>query len=216
MPGRVGCGATSEALVLPRTADVEVALADDMINQVLYGAWRGGLLEFVVPPDLAGASESLEVIDFVASGMLAPTASDCATPGELLAHIGDLRFDAHLVVLGKPMSFTAYSSMLVRLEIAVVDNSISVGIPEVLEIRTELTANEDNMIDAEGFVITQLEEGLSNKITSALGGGGLGGINLPVVDLSAQLGLPPGSATLAITAEGVVREPGTTVIEAHF
>lgn len=114
------------------------------------------------------------------------------------------------------MSFTAYTSMIVRLEIAIVDNSISVGIPEVLEIRTELGANEDNMIDAESFVIAQLEDGLSNKITEALGGGGLGGINLPVVDLSAQLGLPPGTATLAITAESVIREPGTTVIEAHF
>ena len=127
-----------------------------------------------------------------------------------------LRFDAHLVVLGKPMSFTAYTSMIVRLEIAIVENSISVGIPEVLEIRTELGANEDNMIDAESFVIAQLEDGLSNKITEALGGGGLGGINLPVVDLSAQLGLPPGTATLAITAESVIREPDTTVIEAHF
>ena len=114
------------------------------------------------------------------------------------------------------MSFTAYTSMIVRLEIAIVENSISVGIPEVLEIRTELDANEDNMIDAESFVIAQLEDGLSNKITEALGGGGLGGINLPVVDLSAQLGLPPGTATLAITAESVIREPDTTVIEAHF
>lgn len=216
VPGRVGCAATDEALSIPRSSDVEVALGDDMINQVLYGAWRGGLLEFVVPPELAGESESLEVIDFVASGMLAPTASDCRTPGELLAHIGDLRFDAHLIVLGKPMSFTAYSSMIVRLDISVVDNSIAVGISEVVEIRTDLSANEDDMINAETFVISKLEEGLSNTITDALGGGGLGGINLPVVDLSAQLGLPPNTAVLAITAEGAIRQPGTTVIEAHF
>lgn len=216
VPGRVGCGASEEALSLPRTSDVEVALSDDLINQVLYGAWRGGLLEFIVPPELAGASESLEIIDFVASGMLAPTASDCRTPGTLLAHIGDLRFDADLIVLGNPMTFTAYSSLLVRLEIAAMGNKVSVGIPEVLEIRTELSANEDNMINLESFVITQLEAGLADTITSALGGGGLGGIDLPVVDLSAQLGLPPNTATLAITAESVVRGPGTTVIEAHF
>lgn len=216
VPGRVGCAAAEEALTIPRTSDVEVALADDLINQVLYGAWRGGLLEFVVPPELAGESESLEVIDFVASGLLAPTASDCRTPGELLAHIGDLRFDAHLIVLGKPMSFTAYSSMIVRLDISVVDNSVAVGISEVLEIKTDLTANEDEMINAEAFVISKLEEGLANTITDALGGGGLGGINLPVVDLSAQLGLPPNTAVLAITAESVVRQPGATVIEAHF
>jgi hypothetical protein len=216
VPGRVGCGATDEALSLPRTSDVEVALADDMINQVLYGAWRGGLLEFIVPPELAGASDSVEVIDFVASGMLAPTASDCRTPGTLLAHIGDLRFDANLIVLGNPMTFTAYSSMLVRLEIAVNGTKVSVGIPEVVEIRTELTANEDNMINLEEFVTAQLESGLADTITSALGGGGLGGIDLPTVDLSAQLGLPPNTATLTITAESVVRGPGTTVIEAHF
>ena len=216
VPGRVGCAASGEALSIPRTAEVEVALADDMINQILYGAWRGGLLEFPVPPDLAGAGEGLEVLDFVASGMLAPTASDCRTPGELLAHIGDLRFDAHLIVLDKPMSFTAYTSMIVRLEVAVEGDAIAVGIPEVLEIRTELTANEDNMINAEAFIISKLESGLSNTITEALGGGGLGGINLPVVDLSAQLGLPANTAVLKITAESSVRGPGTTVIEAHF
>lgn len=216
VPGRVGCAASDEALSIPKTAEVEVALADDMINQILYGAWRGGLLEFPVPPELAGAGEGLEIIDFVASGMLAPTASDCRTPGELLAHIGDLRFDAHLVVLDKPMSFTAYTSMIVRLEVAVEGDAIAVGIPEVLEIRTELTANEDNMINAEEFIISKLESGLANTITEALGGGGLGGINLPVVDLSAQLGLPPDTAVLKITAESSVRGPGTTVIEAHF
>lgn len=216
VPGRVGCGAAEEALTLPRTAEVEVALADDMINQVLYGAWRGGLLEFVVPPEFAGDDPSVEIKKFIASGMLAPTASDCRSPGELLAHIGDLRFDAEMVVLGKPMTFTAFASMIVRLEVSVNGNKVAVGIPEVVEIRTELNANEDMMIPLEPIVAGQLESGLSDTITMALGGGGLGGIDLPVVDLSAQLGLPPGTATLTITAETVVRTPGTTVIEAHF
>jgi hypothetical protein len=216
VPGRVGCGVTTEQLVLPRAAEVELALGDDMINQVLYGAWRGGLLEFPVPASIAGDNPSLEVIDFVASGMLAPTASDCKNPGQLLVHIGDLRFDAQIVVLDKPMSFTAFTSMLARLEIAADGQGISIGVPEVLEIRTELNANEDNMIDAETFIAEQLEEGLIATLIEALGGGGLGAIDLPTIDLSAQLGLPPDTATLKLTAEGASRQPGTTLISAHF
>ena len=216
VPSRVGCGSADEVLAIPRTSEVEIALADDMINQVLYGAWRGGLLEFPVPPELAGENAMLEINSFVASGMLAPTASDCATPGELRAHIGDLRFDGDLVVLDKPMTFTAFMSMVVRLEISATGDAIAIGIPEVVDIRTQLDANEDNMIDAEPFIAQKLEEGISKTIIEALGGGGLGAINLPVIDLSAQLGLPPGTATLAITADQAIRAPGTTVIEAHF
>ena len=216
VPGRVGCGAAAEALALPRAAEVEIGLADDMINQVLYGAWRGGLLEFVVPPELAGAGDQVEVKSFVASGMLAPTASDCKNPGTLLAQIGDLRFDASLVVLGKPMTFTAYMTLVVRLEVTAEGKGIGIGIPEVVDVRTQLDANEDEMISAEGFIAQQLEEGLTATIVGALGGGGLGAIELPEIDLSAQLGLPPKTATLSITAEGVERQPGTTVIQAHF
>ena len=216
VPGRVGCGAAAEALSLPRGAEVEIGLSDDMINQVLYGAWRGGLLEFVVPPELAGAGPDVEVKSFVASGMLAPTASDCKNPGELLAQIGDLRFDASLVVLGKPMTFTAYMTLVVRLEVTAEGKAIGIGIPEVVDVRTQLDANEDDMISAEEFIAQQLEEGLTETIIGALGGGGLGAIELPEIDLSAQLGLPPKTATLSITAEGVERQPGTTVIQAHF
>ncbi len=215
VPGRVGCSASKETLNLPQEAEVEIGLADDMINQVLYGAWRGGFLEFIVPPALA-ESDAVEVNSFVASGMLAPTASDCKNPGELLAQIGDLRFDASLVVLGKPMTFTAWMTMIVRLEISAEGKNVAIGIPEVVEVRTELTANEDDMIDAEEFIAQQLEVGIANQITQALGGDGLGGIELPEIDLSANLGLPPGTAVLTMTAEGAGREPGTTVISAHF
>ncbi len=216
VPGRVGCAAADEMLSLPKVSEVELGLADDMINQVLYGAWRGGLLEFDVPPELVGDGGSFEATSFVASGMLAPTASDCATPGELRAHIGDLRFDAELTLFGNPMTFTAYTSMIVRLEISADGDSVSVGIPEIIEMRTELNANEDEMIAAETVVISALESGLEDTLIEALGGGGLGGITLPQIDLSAQLGLEPGTALLSLTAESAVREPGTTVIQAHF
>jgi len=215
VPGRVGCASTEEMLILPQEGEVEIGLADDMINQVLYGAWRGGLLEFIVPKELA-ESDAVKVNDFIASGMLAPTASDCQNPGELLAQIGDLRFDASLVVLDKPMTFTAWMTMIVRLEISAEGKNVAIWIPEVVDVKTELNANEDEMIDAEEFIAEQLEMGISNQILEALGGDGLGGIELPQIDLSANLGLPPGTAVLTMTAEGASREPGTTVISAHF
>jgi hypothetical protein len=47
-------------------------------------------------------------------------------------------------------------------------------------------------------------------------GSGLGGIDLPQLDVSATLGLPPGSAAIQIMAEAAERAPGTTIVLGHL
>ncbi len=217
VPGRVGCGVGMQPLTLFRTNPVEIALGDDLLNQILFSGWRGGLLEFPVTEALLGGGNGLiEDLDILASGMLAPTATDCNANGELLGHIGDLHFDASLTLLGTPVTFTAYSTMVVRLEIAANGPSISIGVSEVVDIKTELTIHEDAMINSETVVRGQLELAMKDAILDRLGGDGLGGIDLPRIDLSIQLGLPVGTAGLEIFANGVQHRHGTTVVEAHL
>jgi hypothetical protein len=213
VPERAGCGAGSGALPMPRAADLEIALSDDLLNQLLYAGWRGGLLEFplTVPEAGGGLAENLEV---TISGMLAPTASDCGD-GQLVAHIGDIQIDATLDLLGEPVTFRAYSSMRVLLQIVQGEDGIAIDLARVLDVQTELTANDDAIMN-EMLLATALEGELTDQLLGQLGGGGLGSITLPQIDLSATLGLPAGTAVLQIHVDTVEHQPGQTLVSGSF
>ncbi|MCH9681523.1 MAG: hypothetical protein K0V04_08825 [Deltaproteobacteria bacterium] len=53
-------------------------------------------------------------------------------------------------------------------------------------------------------------------LCEALSTGGLGGIDLPPIDVSASLGLPAGTVVLTINTDEVVGAPGVTVINSHL
>ena len=219
IPLRENCGEGGGGIEVPRESLMEIGLHDDLLNQLLYGAWQGGLLEFPLPPDLLGkpTDDSLYTdLEVYLSGMLAPTASDCNDSGQLLAHIGDLRIDASLTLLDQPITFVAYSTLVVRVEVSDLDGALGITLTGVEDVQTELTVGEDDAIEVEPTLISVLETQLTDGLLAALGGEALGAIELPQMDLSDTLGLPPGTALIAIQVEAVGREPGTTVISGHL
>lgn len=211
-PLRNGCEVGPASVNLTRTAIMEIGLHDDLINEILYGAWKGGLLEFPLPAGLIPESNLVQNLDVNISGMLPPVGTDCAT-GELLAHLGDIRIDASLELLGAPVSFTAFTTAIVRVEISAEDGQIGIAIGDLQSIETELNVNEDSAIATEETLIGVLEGALIDGIIGGLGGDSLGGIELPEIDLSDSLGLPPGSAVIALEIEEAVRQPGITVVQ---
>jgi hypothetical protein len=219
IPLRADCGQGADGMAMPRTSLMEIGLHDDLLNQILYGAWRGGLLEFPLTEELLGGGGGgggvYEDLDIYISGMLAPTASDCGD-GQLLAHIGDMRIDASLTILDKPVTFVAFSSLVVGVEVSDLDGALGITITGVESIETELTVGESNAIELEPALRDAVETQLGDGLVGALGGGALGAIELPQMDLSDTLGLPPGTALIAIEVESVDRGPGTTVISGHL
>lgn len=211
-PLRNGCEVEPAAVNMTRTAVMEIGLHDDLINEILYGAWKGGLLEFPLPPELIPDSGLVSDLDVTVSGMLPPVGMDCAT-GELLAHLGDIRIDASLNLLDAPVSFTAFTTAVVRVNITAEDGQIGIGIGELESVETELNVNEDSAIATEETLIGVLENALIDGLIGGLGGDSLGGIELPEIDLSDSLGLPPGSAVIAIEIDEAVRQPGITVVQ---
>jgi len=211
-PLRNGCEVDPAGVNLTRTAVMEIGLHDDLINEILYGAWKGGLLEFPLPPELLPESGLVSDLDVNISGMLPPVGMDCAT-GELLAHLGDIRIDASLTLGDAPISFTAFTSAVVKVDITAADGEIGIAIGELQSVETELNVNEDTAIATEATLITVLESALIDGLIGGLGGDSLGGISLPEIDLSASLGLPPGEAVIAIQIEDAVRQPGITVVQ---
>jgi hypothetical protein len=198
---------------LPREGALEIGLSDDLLNQLLNAAWRGGLLEFDMPDALLGKdSRLISDLQIHISGMLAPTASDCTRDGLVRAHLGDVRIDGSLVLNGTPIDFVAYSSLVAALEFSVIPNGIAITIGDVESIETELTVMQDGQQDAEKVLAPALESQLVDGLIGAISDGGLGEIRLPEIDLSATLGLPAGTATIQIQTEEAGRQPGTTVI----
>jgi hypothetical protein len=215
IPDRAACGAGG-GVDLPRDGALEIGLTDDLLNQLLHGAWDGGLLEFDMPPELLPMDGFISDVQIHVSGMLAPTASDCSADGVVRVHLGDVRIDGSLTLNTIPLTFVAYSSLLAGLEFTPTASGVAITITEVERIDTELTVNEDNGIETEPLLESTLETQLVDGVLGAIASEGLGAINLPVIDLSPTLGLPAGTAALEITTDDAVRAPGVTVIRGHL
>ena len=216
VPQRLGCGKGPADVALARVAPLEIGLSDDLLNSLLYAGWRGGLLEFPLGGEqLGGGSKGgiIQDLQVNVSGMLAPTASDCAGDGTLLATIGDIRIDGSLTLLDQPVTFTANTTLVVRLDIKASESGIAIDLAQVERVETELTAN-DEAIDVEPTLIMSLESQLVDGLLGQLGD--LGSISLPQIDLSNLIGQPPGSAVLEIHVAGAERTPGTTIVSASL
>lgn len=215
VPTRSGCGTGMQELAIPRDAALEIALADDTLNELLFAGWRGGLLEFPLSSDQFQGGGLVEDLNVVVSGMSAPTVSDCGESGELVATIGDIRIDATLTIQDKPIEFTAFTTLVVRVGINASKTGIALDLAEVVRVETELTA-DDASIDMESALIDLLEAQLVDGLLGQLGTTGFGQISLPTIDLSGMVGLPPGTAMLTINVDQVDRQNGTSVLVAHF
>ena len=220
IPDRAGCGLAPQSMDLTRSATLEIGLADDLLNQILFAGWRGGLLEFPVGPELLGDVDftllGITDLNLALSGMLAPTASDCNDQGQLLAHLGDLRIDGSMQLQGKPLTFVAYVSCELVLEVGASETGIALDVTGVDTIDSELTINEPEQIEAETLLKSVLQNALVDALVGALQGGGLGSIPLPEIDLSGPLGLPAGTALIQISPESVTRVNGTTIVGGTF
>jgi len=132
------------------------------------------------------------------------------------AHLGDLRIDGSLMFGVTPITFVAYSSLVAGLEFTPTESGVAITISDVEQIDTELSVGEDDAIEQEFLLTSTLETELIGAVLEGIASGGLGGIDLPAIDLSATLGLPPGTAAITISTDEVTRSPGVTVIRAHL
>ena len=211
--GRVGCGLGPQVLAVPKQADLEVVLSDDTLNEMLYAMWRGGYFEFPVPPSLLGDVNlgELGVTDLVltVSGMLQPTASDCAD-GALKLHIGDLKVTASLKIVGIPMNVLMFASFRTGVELGVTDGEVGISIQGVEDVQTEINVLEDDLVEFEGVLGTLIEDNLVTGLIDTLGGQALGSFPLPEIDLSGSIdGV---DAVIAIEPQSNTRIDGNTII----
>ncbi|MCB9728535.1 MAG: hypothetical protein H6744_18815 [Deltaproteobacteria bacterium] len=213
---RRGCGTNIQKLFYNQADPLELVLSDDLLNELLYSAWRGGLLEFDVPPSLF---EGVDLSGFGVSdlsikvrGLLAPTISDCNPDSELIVHIGDLQVSGSLKVFGIPLTVVMYASLTAGVNLSAEGGEVGLQLTEIKSLETEVTVLEDGLIDSEALIAGLIEENLVPALLGAIGGGSLGGIPLPEIDLSGAVdGVPPGTV-IAINPNKIVRIGGNTVV----
>lgn len=215
IPERGGCGELAQRLAFLEDDPLEVLLGDDTVNQLLWGAWHGGLLEFDVPESLLGdldlSGYGITDLELHASGMLAPIAGDCAS-GALNAHIGDLRIDAHMNLLGTELDVILFVSLSAGFEIGAADGEITFGISDIDRVELQVEVLDEAFISVESTFEDLILANLVPALLEGLGGDALGGFELPEFDLSEQIDDVPPGTVIRIVPTQVRRSEGNTVV----
>tara|TARA_B100000579_G_scaffold333073_1_gene283471 strand:- start:306 stop:944 length:639 start_codon:yes stop_codon:yes gene_type:complete len=170
---------------------MEIMMSDDMVNLILFAAWQGGFLEFDVPEstlaDVDLGSMGVKNLSVNVSGMLPPTISDCGPDSELLLHLGDLKVLASMTIFNLPMDVEVYASISAPFKIGVEEGNISFGVTEISSLKTEITVQQDSMISFEPLLKDLIQDNLVPVLLEGLDTESLGGIPLPVIDLSTSV-----------------------------
>ncbi len=216
VPARIGCGKPPQTMVILKKDPLELVVADDTFNQILYGTWLGGLFEFPVPASMLGNVDlgqyGVSDLTMKVSAMLAPTMDDCGSKGELDAFVGDFRVDATMKLMGQPMDVVVYATFTSGLEIKASDSSLGIALTQMKSSALQVDVKQDNLVGSEAVLQKLIGDTLLNGLVAQLGGNALGSFPIPSVDLSKALpSLPPGTG-LAINPKNVTRAQGNTVV----
>jgi len=198
IPDRAGCGLGPLPLDLPREGAVEIALTDDLLNQLLHALWREGMFTFPV-----SVSDPTGELRAQITGKLAPTLSDCNPEGELRMHLGDLQLETTLDLLGNTVAFGAFTSLAVAVVPTLAPEGVALELGEVRSIETEIVSVADDLIELEPLLERSVEQQLERTLLDALSG-------------SAVVPLALRSGDLALELEAATHRDGVTLLSGAF
>ena len=104
---------------------IEVALHDDVLNQIVFAVWRDGGTNTVLDADTMAAMGTdpsemgVDDLSLETTALLPPFISDCHPDGALRIYIGDMRMDVSASVLGIPLEMVLYLYFSAKLDILV-------------------------------------------------------------------------------------------------
>ncbi len=206
---------------------LQVAAADDLLNQVLFAVYYTGLLELDIGPDelgellgedgLSGLPVDISDLAITTSGMLPPTLTSCGAWDDLRLQLGDLFVNARMNLMGLDVDIDLYVSLELRARLELNDtaqgNEIVIRVLGMEFIEIEVARLNDTLLGSENVIGELLGELLVPMITEAVKDLRVG-FAIPSIDLSSlapELGLPPG-LSLSIQVEEFFRETGYTVV----
>ncbi|MFT5433973.1 MAG: hypothetical protein ACI9OJ_004685, partial [Myxococcota bacterium] len=201
-------------------SEIEIALKDDMINQMLHAAWYAGAFEIPLPASFLGDVDlteyGVEIIDIGISFLLPPILSSCNYEDLLVMGLGDLQVKASLVLFGSPLEVTAYASGQIVAEMVIQEkltgNELGISLAQVLLFDIEVEDVSAGFEGAQGAVEELIGQFIAPDLFTSLGGDALGGIPLPSIPLDGFDDSIPSGTVLELSLQTIYRLGGRTVI----
>jgi len=235
--GRASCLKwVPETFYIDKEQFAVMAIHDDLLNEVLYAAWYGGLLDMTLPleqfidmdsiGDLGfGSLEDMGIKDIVVSTefFLPPIITSCNDPWDELMEfqIGDIYIELSMKMLNEPVTVGLFATMAAQAIIEVQDmgdhQEISLAIGEIDPMVMQVTHISDNLKGAEGFMTMIIQGMLLPSLLGSFAEDSLASFPLPVIDISglAAQYLPPG-IIWKLVIDSFFRELGYTSLIAHI
>lgn len=201
-------------------SEIEIALKDDMINQMLYSAWYAGAFEIPLPVSFLGdvdlSEYGVEIIDVGISFLLPPILSSCNYDDILYMGLGDLKVTASLILFGSPLTVTAYASGIIAAEMVVIEgldgNELGIELEDVVLFDVEVQDVSAGFEGAQGAVEELIGQFLAPDLLTSLGGDALGSIPIPSIPLDGFDESIPSGTTLSLSLQKIYRLGGRTVM----
>jgi len=213
---RDGCGSGSENLALSQDEALQIALGDDMMNQILFSIWWGGGLKFPIPASLLagqdltqfGVTDLALELDF----LLPPIVSACNQYNDVLLQIGDIAIHVTMKLFDQPVELDLFASMEAYLDFVADSKGLGLEVADIKDLKTEVVVNTAGFGTVEQLVDNLVGDQLTPLIFGQLGDGALAGFPLPEIDLGGLADGVPEGTVIAINPKNVDRDKGWTVI----
>jgi len=220
-PGSISNQPCKQAEVAPFVGNYkfEVALYDDLLNQIPFSLFWGGLFTIPVPPEtMSGLDLSdmgLELNSLDLDFLLPPILTDCQKE-DYVAQIGDISTVIGLVFMGKEMLIDLFASVEIAVDFTLVQgpNGQEVG-AEVTPTMVEVDVADVSVVGAtpeqaealkamiESMIGTQLMAVFDQQIAASF--------PIPDMDLTGLHPMIPPGTKIKIDAKALERKWGYTV-----
>ena len=183
--------------------ELEIALKDDMINQVLFAAWYAGAFEIPLDQSILGDIDlgefGVQLLDVSLSFMLPPVLSSCNYDQTLTMSIGDLRVHVSILLFGQPLEVDIFTSAVTAAELTIVEGvtgpEMAIEMTDVLFMGTEVGQLQVGTENAQGALEELMSQYLVPDFFTDLGGQALGSFPIPSIPLDGfSPAIPTGTA----------------------
>ena len=218
--GRAKCLKKTDFFDFLMQAEIEIALKDDLLNQLLFAAWWHGAFEIPLPKSLLGdvdlSAYGVSVNDLTLSFMLPPIVSSCNPEEQLVLGIGDIKVHASLVLFGNPLEVDAYASGLVNAQLAAQEgpngNTLAILLEDVTLLDVEVGQVSAGFEGAQGAISDLISQNLVPAFFGNFSGKALGGLPIPSIPLDGFSSAVPSGTKLELDLKKAYRLGGRSVM----
>ncbi len=204
---------------------LEIGLADDFVNELLWAIWNGGLLKLAIGEEQLGTVDlsSFGVKDLKVNTdfMLPPVFTSCVAGDTVKLQIGDLHLHAVLSLSGKPVDVWLFVTMQATVEVKAVKNpktgesEIGFALKEIDFVELEVDKINDEAKNLQGLFVQLIKDVMMPKLMDGLGSS-LGSFPLPAIDLSTLSPQVPKDTKLALEIKNVANEDGYAYLRGNL